>query len=232
MEAIVLAGGLGTRLQGVIGTEQPKCMAPVNNAPFLSYLFTYLDKYCTRVMLSLGYRSKPVIEWLDGQDVGFEVDYVIEQEPLGTGGGILAAIEDAATDDVVVVNGDTMFNINLREMMAFHRKQKAEVTLALKPMENFDRYGIVHLGANNIISSFEEKKPTEKGLINGGVYIINREAFLARPLKGKFSFEKDYLEQYVKEGKFSGFESSAYFIDIGVPADYLQAQSDFKTLFS
>src|SRR6185312_6786613 len=99
MEAIVLAGGLGTRLQGVIGAY-PKCMAQVNGQPFLSHIFEYLNRQkCTRVILSLGYKHRIVTDWLETQDLFFEVDCVIEDEPLGTGGGILAAIEEAAADD-------------------------------------------------------------------------------------------------------------------------------------
>lgn len=231
MEAIILAGGLGTRLQGVIGA-QPKCMAPVNGEPFLAYLLEYLKRHkCTRVILSLGYKHKIVINWLEEQDLYFELDYVVESEPLGTGGGIMAAIEEAATDDVLVLNGDTMFNVDIAKMFAYHRMNKAATTLALKEMTDFDRYGVVHTNDKDVITSFEEKKQTTEGTINGGVYIINREAFLAKDLSEKFSFEKDYLEQFVGEKAFYGFKDSGYFIDIGVPNDYARAQEDFKTLF-
>src|SRR5437879_39499 len=109
MEAIILAGGLGTRLQGVIGAY-PKCMAPVNGRPFLSFLFDYINQQkVTRVILSLGYKHRVITDWLETQDLHFELDYITEKEPLGTGGGILAAMEEAVTDDVIVLNGDTMF---------------------------------------------------------------------------------------------------------------------------
>jgi len=231
MEAIILAGGLGTRLQGVIGAY-PKCMAPVNGKPFLNYLFDYLaHQKCTRAILSLGYKHKIITDWLEDQDVYFEVDCVIEQEPLGTGGGILAAMEIAETDDVAVVNGDTLFKVNLYEQLTFHKSRNAETTLALKKMHRFDRYGIVNTDAKGAINSFEEKQYREEGSINGGVYIINRETFLERQLPEKFSFEKDYLERFTKERKFYGYTSDSYFIDIGIPADYEKVQEDFKTLF-
>ena len=232
MEAIILAGGLGTRLQGVIGA-QPKCMAPVNGKPFLAYIFEYLEQQkCTRAILSLGYKHWVVEKWLEEQYTQFEIDYVVESEPLGTGGGILAAMEEAATDDVVVLNGDTMFMVDIKEQMKFHRDNKAATTLALKPMQNFDRYGIVHTNDTGVINSFEEKKHQEHGLINGGIYIINREAFLAKSLPEKFSFEKEYLERFTAEKKFYGFRSDSYFIDIGIPEDYERAQADLKTIFS
>jgi D-glycero-alpha-D-manno-heptose 1-phosphate guanylyltransferase len=230
MEAIILAGGLGTRLQGVIGA-QPKCMAQVDGKPFLAHLFEYVDRQkCTRVILSLGYKSKAVIDWLETQELHFELDYVIEDEPLGTGGGILAAIEQAETDDVVVLNGDTMFVVDLKEQMKFHNANNAMTTLALKEMHDFDRYGIVNTNAIGLITSFEEKQYRKSGLINGGVYIINTEKFLARNLSEKFSFEKDYLEQFIGEKKFYGYKSDSYFIDIGIPVDYARAQEDFKTV--
>jgi D-glycero-alpha-D-manno-heptose 1-phosphate guanylyltransferase len=231
MEAIVLAGGLGTRLQGVIG-EHPKCMADVAGRPFLAHLFDYLDRQgCTRAILSLGFKHWEVTNWLEEQDVQFEIDCVIESEPLGTGGGILAALEIADTDDVAVVNGDTMFLVNLRAQMKYHREKRAHTTLALKEMHQFDRYGVVNTNESGIITSFEEKQYKETGLINGGVYIINREAFLAKNMPEKFSFEKDYLEQYLGEQKLFGYTNDGYFIDIGIPTDYERAQTEFKTLF-
>jgi len=231
MEAIILAGGLGTRLQGVIG-NYPKCMAPVNGKPFLAYLFDYINKQkATRVILSLGYKHKVVIDWLEDQELYFELDYVVESEPLGTGGGILAAMEVAETDDVAVLNGDTMFKVDMKEQYAFHKKNNAATTLALKKMHKFDRYGVVNTNPAGLITSFEEKQYKEEGLINGGVYFINREAFLAKNLPEKFSFEKDYLEKFLTEKKFYGYTSEDYFIDIGIPVDYAGAQEDFKTIF-
>ena len=231
MEAIILAGGLGTRLQGVIGA-MPKCMAPVNGRPFIAYLFEYLEQQkCTRVILSLGYKHKMITDWIEEQNELFEMDCVIENEPLGTGGGILAAVEEAETDDVAVLNGDTLFKVDLRDMMDFHRSHNATTTLALKKMHKFDRYGVVHTDASSVITSFEEKQYKEEGLINGGIYFINREAFLEKNLPEKFSFEKDYLEKFADEKKFYGYVSDGYFLDIGIPESYIQAGVDFKTIF-
>ena len=207
--------------------NHPKCMAPVNGKPFLSYVLDYLDRQkCTRVILSLGYKYNVVIEWLEEQDLFFELDYVVENEPLGTGGGIQAAIEEADAENVAVVNGDTMFLVDLQAQLKFHAERNAATTLALKKMHKFDRYGIVNTNAKGVITSFEEKQYREEGLINGGIYIINKEAFLAKKLPERFSFEKEYLEQFTKEQKFYGFESEGYFIDIGVPDDYARAQEE------
>jgi D-glycero-alpha-D-manno-heptose 1-phosphate guanylyltransferase len=232
MECIVLAGGLGTRLRGVIGAY-PKCMATVNGKPFLHYVFQYLEEQgCTRVVLSLGYEHQVITDWLQTEQRSFDIAYVIEDEPLGTGGGIQKAIQAAKAPQVGVLNGDTMFRVQLHELFAFHEAHGAHTTLALKKMQHFDRYGVVRTDAAHRIISFEEKRAYEEGDINGGIYAINKAAFLLKELPEKFSFEKDYLERYIDEHAFYGYHSDAYFIDIGIPTDYEQAQHDFQHIFS
>jgi D-glycero-alpha-D-manno-heptose 1-phosphate guanylyltransferase len=234
IEAIILAGGLGTRLRGVIGAETPKCMAPVAGKPFLYYLLSFaVREGVERIVLSLGHKSEAVLGWLREQPFPLEIDWVVETEPLGTGGGIRLALEACRTEDVFVLNGDTMFDIPLRSgLLQRHRQAGAETTIALKELRNFERYGTVERDASGVITAFQEKAPRAAGLINGGVYCVRRDAFLARGLPGKFSFEKDYLERFVGEGKFQAYESQAYFIDIGVPEDYERARHDFQRLFS
>lgn len=229
MECIVLAGGLGTRLQGVIGPI-PKCMAPVAGQPFLYHLFVYLQQQgCKRIILSLGFRAEVVIQWLTEHQWSFDIDYVIEQEQLGTGGGIAFAMEQAHDSDVAVINGDTMFRADLNGMMNFHRLKKSATSLALKKMFAFQRYGIVCLDADQRITSFEEKQYRDEGFINGGIYIISKKALTELELPQKYSFEKDYLETFVSRQQFYGYTSEAYFIDIGIPEDYERAQLDLNT---
>lgn len=227
MECIVLAGGLGTRLQGIIGA-MPKCMATVAGQPFLFHLFQYLESQnCNRVILSLGYKHEIVENWLIATDWEFEIEIVIETEPLGTGGGISLAMKHAKSENVFIINGDTLFRIDLKTMLDFHKNKNAAASLALKQLNNFERYGVVKIDKNECVQSFEEKTFTEEGLINGGIYILNRDTFLSKQFPEKYSFEKEYLEQYVVEQKFYGFIAETYFIDIGVPEDYNQAQKDF-----
>lgn len=233
IEAIILAGGLGTRLRDVIGADTPKCMAPVAGHPFLHYLLLYAAAQGVgRVVLSLGHKSEVVLDWLRKQNYPLQIDFVIEAEPLGTGGGIALAMQQCTAPDVFVLNGDTLFLADLRQLHERHRQKGVEATLALKPMRNFDRYGTVQTNQAGVITSFEEKAPRAAGKINGGVYLINRRRFAERGLPQKFSFEKDYLERYVEEECFSGCESDAYFIDIGVPQDYEQATHDFQSIFA
>lgn len=228
METIILAGGLGTRLQSTIG-DFPKCMASVAQKPFLHYIFEYLENQgCSRIILSLGYKHEVITRWVNAKEKSFKIDYVIEEYPLGTGGGIRLALEKSKEENLIVLNGDTFFNIDLKGLLSFHVQKNAETTLALKQMEDFERYGSVHTDVENRILSFEEKKHKRKGLINGGIYVIRKADFLSRSLPEKFSFEKDYLENFVTEKRFFGKTFSGYFIDIGIPEDFQKAQKDFS----
>ena len=224
MEAIILAGGLGTRLRSVV-PDLPKCMAPINGIPFISYLIDHLNKEgITNFVFSLGYKSEAFISLIEEKLPMKNFTVVIEDEPLGTGGAIKLACEKVINENVIALNGDSLFKVNLKALMNFHLTNKANCTLALKPMKNFDRYGSVEVDTLNKIMSFKEKKFVEYGNINGGVYAINIPSFIQLPLTSKFSMEQDYLEKYTKEGSFKGFIQDNYFIDIGIPEDYARAQ--------
>lgn len=232
MEVIILAGGLGTRLRSVV-SEVPKCMAPVAGKPFLWYLLKYLTRYeVSRVILSVGYLREVIFKWIDevGNEFPFSFDYAVEEEPLGTGGGIKLALSKALTQDVVILNGDTFFDVNLNELMDFHKLAPSAVTIALKPMRDFDRYGRVIVDTvDGRIVEFKEKEHCEEGMINGGVYVASK---LNMPLKDypeKFSFEKAVLEPLTAQGKIFGLIQGGYFIDIGIPEDYQKAQIELKT---
>ncbi len=227
-EAIILAGGLGTRLRNTV-PNLPKCMAPIAGRPFLSFIIDSLRMQgIEKFVFALGYKAEIIIEYLEIAYSTLNYSFVIESEPLGTGGAIQLAVQKITTTTTLVANGDTLFKINLSSLAKLHNESNAECTVALKPMQNFDRYGAVELDKINQIISFREKQFYKQGLINGGVYLLNKERFLARALPLKFSFEKDYLEKYCDEKKFFGSVQNGYFIDIGVPADYQQAQEDLK----
>ncbi|RYD96867.1 MAG: HAD-IIIA family hydrolase, partial [Sphingobacteriales bacterium] len=150
---------------------------------------------------------------------------VVESEPLGTGGGLRLALAKVRSEQVLVANGDTLFKIDLAALQAVHAESGAECTLALKPLQHFDRYGAVSLkGA--AITGFAEKQPCTEGLINGGVYLLQKNAFLALGLAERFSFEQDYLEPATTRGALAGSIQDTYFIDIGIPSDYSRAQEE------
>lgn len=227
-EAIILAGGLGTRLREAV-PDLPKCMAPVAGKPFLSYVIDHLRMQgVERFIFSLGYKWGVIEEYLQKEYPTLDHTSVIEDEPMGTGGAIQLAIEKSSSGNIVIANGDTLFKIKLDEIASVHQAQNAECTLALKPMQNFDRYGVVEINEEGKILSFKEKQFYKEGLINGGVYLLNKEKFLNRSFPGKFSFEKDYLEKFCADGKFFGSIQHGYFIDIGIPEDYQKAQTDLK----
>ena len=233
MECIVLAGGLGTRLRGVIGSL-PKCMAPLAGSPFLHYLLQWLGtQQVSKVVLSLGHGHQAVIDWLAeaGAQYAMPISYVIEHQPLGTGGGLRYALQACEAPTVIALNGDTYFDIALSELVQQHiLHPHTHTTIALKPMTQFSRYGVVHSSPTGIITAFAEKQYQEQGNINGGIYAINKDLFLANTPEGSFSLEKDYFEKYVSQGILGAYISNGYFIDIGIPEDYAIAQNYFTTL--
>jgi D-glycero-alpha-D-manno-heptose 1-phosphate guanylyltransferase len=231
MEAIILAGGLGTRLRSAV-PNLPKCMAPVNNKPFLNYVIHYLQQQgVTRFIFSLGYLHNIIEAYLKENFPLLQYSIVIETEPLGTGGAIALAIQKTNEEHVIITNGDTLFEANILHQLNIHVTNNALCTLALKPMVNFDRYGVVTINESQQIQAFEEKKYYEKGLINGGLYILSTSKFSNYNFADKFSFEKDFLEKFVIKNNFFGCVDDGYFIDIGIPTDFEKAQLDFKTKF-
>ncbi|MEO7530896.1 MAG: nucleotidyltransferase family protein [Sediminibacterium sp.] len=227
-EAIILAGGLGTRLRDAV-PDFPKCMAPVNGEPFISYVIDYLQQQgINRFIFALGYRSETFIQYLADKFPLENYEVVIEKDPLGTGGAIQFACMYAKEKNVVVVNGDSIFKTDLAKQADIHFAVDAYCTLALKPMKNFERYGLVELNPDQTIASFKEKQLYNEGLINGGVYILNIPAFFNLYLPEKFSFETDYLQEYYSRKRIYGVVNDGYFIDIGVPEDYLKAQTELK----
>ena len=224
MEAVILAGGLGTRLRSVV-REVPKCMAPVDGRPFLQYMLEWLERFgVSHVVLSVGYLKEVVFEFMESREWPFRVDYAVESEPLGTGGGIRLALQYCDGNQVFVLNGDTFFNVDLRTLPF-----AAPVTLALKPMRSFDRYGTV-LWDGDLVTAFREKQPCSEGLVNGGVYAIDRSQLDLSLFPKKFSFEKEVLEPLADLGQVAGRIQEGYFIDIGIPEDYGRAQRELPEI--
>lgn len=230
-EAIVLAGGMGTRLRTVV-SDVPKPMAPVNGRPFLAYL---LDDLATqginRVILAVGYKREVIVEYFGDHYKGIDLIYSVEEEPLGTGGAILQAFDHIKGDRAFVLNGDTYFQVDLRALDTFYSAHSCDMTLALKPMKDFDRYGTVRMEeASNRILGFDEKQFREEGLINGGVYLFGKGVWEGVASGMRFSFETEILEGLYATKTFCGMVSDTYFIDIGIPTDYERSQHDFATL--
>jgi D-glycero-alpha-D-manno-heptose 1-phosphate guanylyltransferase len=228
--AIILAGGFGTRLQTVV-SDLPKPMAPINGEPFLNYQLNYLNHYgIKKIILSVGYLAEKIKDHYRNNYKGIEIEYATETSPLGTGGGIRAALELCNDSYALVLNGDSFYDVDIHEFFKLHVNENAECSLALRKVENASRYGSIETNANDQIISFKEKtQETKPGLINGGVYILNKEVYRDNtPSASNFSIEKDFFETQLNTHTIKGFEFKGYFIDIGIPEDYNKAQHDFK----
>jgi D-glycero-alpha-D-manno-heptose 1-phosphate guanylyltransferase len=224
-EAIVLAGGLGTRLQDVL-PGIPKCMAPVKGKPFLSYVLDYLiDQEIDKVMLSVGYLKDQIINHFSFKYKNLIIEYSIENEPLGTGGAIKQSIDYCTQNDMFVLNGDTYFTPGLWKMEELHFQTTADVTIAVKEMDETGRYGQIMTNKNGRITDFREKDPiSASGWINGGIYLINRKIFDSIS-EQKFSLENDVFKTNCSTLKMQAYETDAFFLDMGIPEDYIHAQT-------
>lgn len=223
MEAIILAGGFGTRLQSVV-KNLPKPMAPVNDKPFLTYVLNHLLRNgVSRFILSVGYRCEAIRDYFGDAYRSAPIVYAVEEVPLGTGGGIKKALDMARSSPVLVVNGDTFFDVDLNVLLAAHHERNADVTIAAKEMDDLERYGSVVFNSSGRLTSFEEKGKPTKGHINGGIYVMNQDIFECFSPAPRFSFETDFLEAHLKEINIHVVPCAAYFIDIGIPGDYEKA---------
>jgi D-glycero-alpha-D-manno-heptose 1-phosphate guanylyltransferase len=225
-EAIILAGGLGTRLRDTV-PDLPKPMAPINGRPFLEHQMDYwIAQGVTRFVLSVGFRREMIIEHFSNAYRGCEVAYAEEFEPLGTGGGLLLAVQKLkGSAPFLAMNGDTFFEVDLATLSSFHQKQGAAVTVGLFNVAKNDRYMGLQLNADGTIESFKSA-PGASQLANGGVYLMNRNLFDELPwAEGeKLSLEDDLFEHCRSSGKkLCGMVYKGKFIDIGVPADYHRA---------
>ena len=226
MEAIILAGGLGTRLQSVVSSV-PKPMATINNKPFLEYILEFLNNQNTnRVILSVGYKWEVIRNHFGDKYKDIELIYNVEKEQLGTGGAIKDSLKLVKDDKIYILNGDTFFDIDLSKM----KLNNGLIEIALKEMKEFDRYGVVEIDENRYVQNFKEKSYYKQGYINGGIYLLKRDIFDNFNLSEKFSFEK-FLENNFKSLKAKGKIFNDYFIDIGIPEDYEKAKRYFNENF-
>ena len=231
-ECIILAGGLGTRLRSEVA-DVPKCMAPVAGKPFLHWVIQYLLSQKVSVFIfSLGYMQEKIRDFIAADYPELDAKFSVEEAPLGTGGAIKLAMKLCTEENVMALNGDTIFETDTDRLMYYHMENKAACTLALKPIKNSERYGAVEIDEHYNVTAFREKKFMKEGLINGGVYLLNRLAFEQVPLPDAFSFEKDYLEKYHGAQKMIGIKDDGYFIDIGIPEDFKRANEEIKNRYA
>lgn len=223
-EAIVLAGGLGTRLRALV-SDVPKPMAPVAGRPFLEWVLRRLaQENIRRVILATGYMSEKIERAFGSRFSGMEVVYSVEPAPLGTGGAIAHAARLVGNRGVHVVNGDTFLEYSLVEMEVLVQS-RGRLGMALAKVDDVHRYGAIGLQGDRV-ASFHEKGDRGPGWINGGCYFFPDAALRSLP-SGAFSLEAHVLAPAAAEGDVVGLTRTGGFIDIGVPEDYVRAQAIF-----
>jgi|TARA_B100000795_G_scaffold44415_1_gene29153 D-glycero-alpha-D-manno-heptose 1-phosphate guanylyltransferase len=224
--AIILAGGLGTRLKSV-NPVLPKPLAPINGRPFLEYLFDYwIAQGISKFILSIGYQSQSIIDHFAQNYRGASIEYSVENSPLGTGGGLLLSAK-SLTETFLVLNGDTFFEVDLKDLFSFHVNKKSEWTISLFRTDNFQRYMPMEISMDGLILKVKEINKQASYLSNGGVYLMNPSVLknLDKYVDKKFSLESDLLPESFSSGaSLYGLECVGGFIDIGIPEDYYRAQ--------
>jgi D-glycero-alpha-D-manno-heptose 1-phosphate guanylyltransferase len=236
--ALILAGGLGTRLRDCYA-DGPKSLAPVTGRPFLDHLLSWLQfSGISDVVLCVGYKAEQIRQrYQSGANWGVRVSYSLEEEPLGTAGAIKNAEALVHSRTFLVLNGDSFTDVSIRELVEFHRMRKGLATVALAPTPAESRYGSVQVNARGEILGFVEKgsaapmqDKAERIWINGGVYVFQKDLLGVIPSGRPVSLETEIFPQLVGN-HFYGFQTDGYFIDIGLPADYRRAQIEFRERF-
>jgi len=229
-EAVVLAGGLGTRLRSALEPDIPKPMAPICGRPFLSYVLEHLSANgISTVVLSVCHMHEKIITFFGDGYHGMKIKYSIEQEPLGTGGAIRLASEHIVNDIFFTLNGDTLFDVPFSLMFQSYVQQHLPLTIAAKPISDCSRYGSLNLTSDHKIISFNEKKSYVPGIINGGIYLIDKQIWDNTESKKKFSFEHDLIPELCNKNRCAAYVCKGFFIDIGVPEDLKKANSLLTT---
>lgn len=222
MKAIILAGGFGTRLRAAV-KDVPKPMAPVNGRPFLELLVSRLvSEGISEIILSVGYLHEIIVKHFgDGRRFNASIIYCVEREPVGTGGGVRESLKLAGAGDTLVINGDTYAAVDVKSLLAFHRRIQAAASMIAIPMDDAQRYGSVTVSVDGMVTAFAEKGTAGPALINAGFYVVNNSIADVIP-SGFVSLERDVLPVLAGNGRLAAQMQKVSFIDIGVPEDYLE----------
>jgi D-glycero-alpha-D-manno-heptose 1-phosphate guanylyltransferase len=225
MKAVLLVGGMGTRLRPVV-SDTPKPLAAVGSRPFLELLVCQLrNQHIRRLVMCTGYLADQIEkEFGDGHGWDLTIEYSKEESPLGTAGAVkLAQSHLKEESDFFVLNGDSFVEVDFHQLLSFHRKSGGIASMAVVRMKNDKRYGTVHADNMGRVIGFAEKaEGDESGFVNAGVYVFSRSIFDHIPA-GHASLEKDVFPQLLNRGLYV-FEQQGVFIDIGTPEDYARAQ--------
>lgn len=229
MQALLLAGGLGTRLRSVV-SDRPKPMALIDGKPFLYHLIMQLKKNgVTDIIFAVGYKGSMIEEYFgDGSEFGINAVYSYEEEQLGTAGAIKNASKYIKDDFFYVLNADTYYSIEYNSLVDLQRDTNAKMCLVLRTVEDSSRYGIVSIDENRITGFNEKTESHDEGLINGGVYLLSKELLEEIPQR-KCSLENEMIPGWLEKGyTLSAYVNDGYFIDIGIPEDYFRFEEYMK----
>jgi NDP-sugar pyrophosphorylase family protein len=229
--AIVLAGGLGTRLRAVVA-DQPKVLAEVSGRPYLAYLLDQLSKAgIQKAILCIGYRGEQVRDAFGNRYAGMQLRYSFEKQPLGTAGAIAYARDTVTSRYVLVMNGDSYCQVDLCAYASWYQTGKFPVSLLLTEAPDIQRFGQVQMDNEGKITSFEEKGCGQgAGLINAGIYLVDRKLLDDIPAGRPVSIEQEMFPKWLSEGLLFGYAQSGKFIDIGTPESYREAALFFETI--
>ena len=235
MKAVIIAGGLGTRLRPLT-YNIPKPIVPVANRPFVLHQLELLAQHGIKeVVLNLHYLMDNIRKVLDdGKKLGIKINYSIEEHPLGTAGAVKNAEEYFDDEPLLVFNGDILTDINLTQIIEFHSKNKARATLTLTRVEDPTAYGLILTNREGVVTHFIEKPSWEQlanlsalgpaDTINAGIYVLDPKVFRNVPKGVEYSFERQLFPALLEKGELvCGYISDRYWIDIGKPSQYRQA---------
>lgn len=230
MDALIFAGGLGTRLRAVV-SHLPKPLAPIRGRPFLDYLLQQLSSISSlnRVILALGYKAEAIRDYYKDHTYPFELVFIEEKEPLGTGGALKNALPAMQSETLLVLNGDSYLEFSFENLAKTFHAQKADIVMVGIAVADASRYGRLNREeASGRLKQFLEKNADESpGIINGGIYLMKRALLEELPQKQAFSLEKEVFPSWI-EKRFFVHETKGLFIDIGTPESFLQAQTLLK----
>jgi mannose-1-phosphate guanylyltransferase len=230
MKAVILIGGQGTRLRPLT-CNIPKAVVPVLNKPFLEHLLLYLKRHSVdTVVLAMGYNPDPIKEAIgDGSRLGIQLTYVVEESPLGTAGAVKNA-EQLLDDTFIVFNGDIITEIDLSDMIKWHKEIKPKVSIALTPVDNPTIYGVVETDEKNMVKRFVEKPSWDEvttNMINAGIYVVEPDVLKLVPSSTHCMFERQLFPWLLDASEpILGYKSNAYWIDIGTLEKYLKVHHD------
>jgi NDP-sugar pyrophosphorylase family protein len=233
MQALILAGGMGTRLGNFV-KDDPKPLLNVNGRPFvLNIVERLISQGITEIIFCLGYKAKKIIEYFgDGSELKIKISYVLEDNLKGTAGAIRGALKNIDNNEIIVLNGDSFCFFDLEGLMNFHYSKKAIATLTAIKIDNPDRYGLIDFNKNGKIKNFKEKEKGKVGnkpsFINAGVYILNKEIISEINYDANTSLEQDVLPCYIDNNLYVFLLDNNRFIDIGTPKSLCHAGKFFS----